>query len=152
MVGNSYSLDQPSWGRAIMKYGVADWVRRTLSARMDVGGTDALLQDFYIAEMGKMTDHVAAAFGDLFIAQNSTPLLNKIQAPTLILCGDGKAVSLKHSLTMKSEIPNADFRLFEGYSSAIDTIVPERCAREAVEFWERLDRSKQTHSLANSTA
>ena len=136
-VGNAVALDAASPAEAVMKLGTAEFCRRTIESRIDLKRAGDL-QEWYIAEMGKTPDFVAASLLDCFFTIDTRHILRSVSIPVLLLCGD-RSVSFKHQKIMEQEIPNIRLRVFEGYGNAIGMLAPEVCAEEAIGFWESFD-------------
>ena len=136
--GSTFSLDASSPADALMKYGTAEFCRRTLPTRLDMEHAGADLQEWYISEIGKTPDFVAAQLLDCFYAIDTQAILRSVSTPVLLLCGD-KSKSFPHQQIMEREMKNARLKKFAGYGNAIGMLAPEACAQEAMSFWESFD-------------
>ena len=146
----SHSFGEPTPAEAIMKYGSTEWGRRTLSGRLDLDRASPELQNWVVDEMGKTPDYVGAAFIACFNEVETLPLLKDVKAPVLLLCGDKRQVSVDHQRIMDREISNVHLKRFEGYGAGVGMLAPERCAGEAIAFWESFDPSNPALSNARN--
>lgn len=134
-----YALDKASSAEAMLQHGVGEWCRRTLKYRLDLERASPELQDWYVEQLGKTPDYVAAALIECFDEVDLMPILSKIEAPVLLLSGDKSKLSSEQAATMQRELPRGELTLFEGYGHGINLLAPERCTRDALAFWERVD-------------
>jgi 3-oxoadipate enol-lactonase len=137
-IHQTYALDKSSSAEALRAYGTAEWCRRTLGYRLDVDNASPELQEWFVAEMGRTPAHVASELQDCFESVDAFPVMPKIQAPVLLMSGDRSKLSAEQQTAMRDAIPNATVSFYEGYGHGINVIVPERCADEAVRFWDSL--------------
>jgi 3-oxoadipate enol-lactonase len=136
---STYSLGAASAPAAILRDGVEVWCRATFAHRLDTERSTKDLDEWYIGEMSKTPKHAAAAIMECFDGVNTAPLLSSIQAPALLLSGDRSTIASQHQAQLQHDLPNAELRLFEGYGHGINLLVPERCAAEAIAFWDRVE-------------
>jgi 3-oxoadipate enol-lactonase len=141
-----FELGQPSIAEAMLKFGIAEWCRRTLPTRIDPKRAPQELQDFIVADMAKVPDYVAAMIHDAYEPSDTSSLLKNLTMPVLLMSGDDqplKPACVEHQRLMEREIPNARFKLFEGYGPGIGEHEAELCVREAIAFWESIDPSSK---------
>jgi 3-oxoadipate enol-lactonase len=134
-----HALDQASSEAAILKYGVAEWCRRTLAQRVDLTVASPELQEFVISEMGKTPTYVAAEIQRYIETLDTSPLLKDLKIPVFLLSGVRKQSTVEEQRKMEAQIPDVRVKLLEGYGTAINLLAPEECAREAVSFWSSLE-------------
>lgn len=84
---STYSLGEADQAAAIAKYGVAEWCRRTIRWRVDLEHAPEGIGDWIAGEMAQTPDHVAIAAFRVFSSVDLTPLLPRIDAPTLLILG-----------------------------------------------------------------
>jgi 3-oxoadipate enol-lactonase len=138
-INSIYSLGQTTGPAAILEYGLAEWCRRTLKYRLDVEKASPNLQDWYVQEMGKTPDHIAAALNDLVRTSPSlAPLLKQVQVPVLLLSGDKSEISGDHQAVFAQEMPRAKVHNFQGYGHGVNVLVPEACAEACLQFWDAI--------------
>jgi 3-oxoadipate enol-lactonase len=140
----TYAGGEGSTAAAITKYGVGEWCRQTLQYRIDLDLASPELQDFYITEMGKTPGYVGAMIQNAINVVDALPLLKTLSMPVLLLCGDKKKTTLEQQQIMAREIPHVRLNTFEGFGNAIGVLAPERCARDAIEFWKSIDPPAKT--------
>ena len=139
VIAATYAFDQESTSAAILKYGVAEWCRKSLSHRLDLDIAGPELENFFITEMGKTPDHVAAAIHEVIEEVNTFPLLRTLSVPVLLLSGDKKRTTYDMQREMEREIPDVELKVFEGLGNALAAIAPDRIATEALAFWDRIE-------------
>ena len=135
----TYALDAESPSAAIRKYGVGEWTRQTLQYRLDLKRASTELQAWHIEEMAKNHDYVVAALMESFQTFDTGPMLGRIEAPVLVMGGDGSKLSAEAMATMVAGFPNAHQYTFEGYGHGVTLLEPERCALAAAAFWQSID-------------
>ncbi|HJU19527.1 MAG TPA: alpha/beta hydrolase [Stellaceae bacterium] len=135
-----YALGHADVGAAIRALGTGEWCRRTLSYRLDTAHAGAPLCDWVVAEMDKTQPAAAAALHECFESVDTMPLLARVRAPTLLLCGDGSPIASAMQRKLAETLPHGRLQLFAGYGHGINLLQPERCARAALDFWDSLDR------------
>lgn len=140
-VFDAYRLDAESPPAAIRKYGTGEWCRRTLAYRLDKDHASPELSQWLVRLMGKTPSHVAAAMIDCFFGIDNHPLLSRIPVPVLQLTGSEKtATNVEEQKMIHRTIPRSRLKIFEGYRGMIHLFEAERCAQEAVAFWDDVDR------------
>ena len=130
-----YALDRASAAAAILAHGVGPWCRSTLEYRLDLAHAAPELADWYVAEMDRTPAHVAAAMIECFEAVDLAPLLGRVGAPVLLLCGDRSPIAAEQQAAMAAALPNGRLELLEGYGHGINLLQPARCAAAALAFW-----------------
>jgi len=138
-----YSLGRESTAAAIRANGTGAWCRQTLGYRLDLDHASAELQEWVVAEMDKTRPDVAAALHECFEAVDVRPLLSGIKAPVLLLSGDKSAIASQQQKTFAEMLPQGRVELLAGYGHGINLLQPERCARNAVEFWRAVEEAQQ---------
>jgi pimeloyl-ACP methyl ester carboxylesterase len=136
----SYQLGHATTADAIEAVGTREWCRRTLQNRLDLDRSSAEMKAWYIETMGKTPGDIAASYNRCFEAADLRPILNKVQAPTLLLGGDKSPISAKQLATLAKDVPNARTHVFPGYGHGVSVLAPEECAEAALRFWEELER------------
>lgn len=134
-----YALDQTSTAVAIRVYGTGEWCRRTLGYRLDLDHASAELQEWCITEMDKTRPDIAAALHDCFERVDVTPLLADVAAPVLLLSGDKSRIASEQQKILADRLPNGRLALFGGYGHGVNLLVPEACARAALDFWHEIE-------------
>ena len=103
----------------------------------DVSMEDELQRIYRAEQMAQTPAHVTASLMRMVTdpAFTITPLLERIQAPTLLLTPEDSQHTLMEEQTMMLErIPNCRQALFEGAAHGIAFDQPERCAQETLRF------------------
>jgi pimeloyl-[acyl-carrier protein] methyl ester esterase len=81
----------------------------------------------------------AAALHECFESVDTMPLLPRVRAPALLLCGDGSPIAAAQQRRMAEALPHGRLELFAGCGHGINLTEPERCARPARDFWGSLE-------------
>jgi pimeloyl-ACP methyl ester carboxylesterase len=134
-----YALGHADVGAAIRALGTGEWCRRTLSYRLDVSHAGSPLCEWVVAEMDRTRPEAAAALHECFESVDTMPLLPRVRAPALLLCGDGSPIAAAQQRRMAETLPHGRLELFAGCGHGINLIEPERCARAALAFWHSLE-------------
>ncbi|HXC12280.1 MAG TPA: alpha/beta hydrolase [Stellaceae bacterium] len=134
-----YSLDQDSTAAAIRAYGTGEWCRRTLGYRLDLDHASAELREWCVAEMDKTRPDIAAALHECFEGVDVVPVLPEIQAPVLLLSGDKSRIASEQQKILARTLPHGRLELFGGYGHGVNLLLPERCARAALDFWRQVE-------------
>jgi pimeloyl-ACP methyl ester carboxylesterase len=129
-----YSLGQESTAAAIRAHGTGAWCRQTLGYRLDLEHASEELREWCIAEMDRTRPDIAAALHECFEAIDARPLLPGIKAPVLLLSGDKSRIASEQQKIFAETLPRGRLELFAGYGHGINLLLPERCARTALEF------------------
>lgn len=135
-----HALGESRPGAGVLKYGTAEWCRRTLSARLDTERAPKELQEWYVAQFGRAKAHVGEAILDACVAYDSEPLLPNITSPVLVLYGEkSTSATPEHRDIMRRKLARTEFHPFPGYGHGVSLLLPEECARIAVEFFDKID-------------
>ncbi len=134
-----YALDRESVPAAIRAYGAGEWCRRTLGYRLDLDHAAEELREWCIAEMGRTRADIAASLHECFEGIDVKPILAQVAAPALLLSGDKSAIASAQQQILADTLPRGRIELFAGYGHGVNLLVPERCARAALDFWREVE-------------
>src|SRR2546430_2021142 len=112
---------------------------RPAGHRADVGHADPRLCEWVIAEMDRTRPEIAAGLHDCFETIDTVPLLDKIEAPVLLLSGDRSRIASEQQRALVARLPHGRLEVFEGYGHGVNLLQPERCARASLDFWRALE-------------
>jgi len=138
-----YSLGQESTAAAIRAHGTGAWCRQTLGYRLDLEHASEELREWCIAEMDRTRPDIAAALHECFEAIDARPLLPEIKAPVLMMSGDKSRIASEQQKIFAETLPRGRLELFAGYGHGINLLLPERCARTALEFWRTAEEVRR---------
>lgn len=128
--------------RTIESQGMEAYVRSSMDHRLEARKTDPLYLEWYIREMCKTPAHVAAGIYRSLEGVDLSPLLAGVRAPTLVLVGDSNTtLPLDRARRLRRLLPKARLKVFKGEAGYIQHAIPERCARAALRFLQRLPSS-----------
>lgn len=134
-LSRTYDVGEVDFETAIAKNGVGGWCRKTLGYRLDLTRASTAMQEWYIAQMDKVSPFVAVAHHRMAGSGDFWPRLPEITLPTLILVGENSPIARKDSMEqMQRQMPNAKLVVFEGYGHGINLLAPERCVAELRAF------------------
>ncbi|MEE9284645.1 MAG: alpha/beta hydrolase [Dehalococcoidia bacterium] len=106
----------------------------------DARPEDELRAIYRAQQTAMMPAHVIASLMRMVTQRDFdiTPMLDQIQAPTLLLSpSESVNTSMDEQNMMRQRIPNCEQVLFEGASHGIAFDEPERCAQEALRFIQK---------------
>jgi 3-oxoadipate enol-lactonase len=134
-LASDYSMGQEDTPAAIEKLGFKEWCTRTMGHRIDKTKAPPELEQWYLSEMAKTPQHVAKALIRVFDEADISPLLAKIEAPTLVLSGARSPIAgPDQQRLMKEHLPSAHFQIFEDIGHGSFLLVPDRCTAAVLEF------------------
>ena len=99
----------------------------------------AELREWCVAEMDKTRPDIAAALHECFEGVDVVPMLAEIQAPVLLLSGDKSRIASEQQNILAQILPHGRLELFRGYGHGVNLLLPERCARAALDFWREVE-------------
>lgn len=134
-----YSLGYGDPGEAMEKLGMSEWCAKTAGmSRLDPKA-DPRMNQWNIAEQGKAPAWAAAAWLRCQAALDFRARLPEIKVPTLLMVGDRNVSSpLEQQVFMRQQIPDCRLVVFGGMGGGIEIMMPERCAREALDFFSEI--------------
>jgi 3-oxoadipate enol-lactonase len=131
--GESHSA--ASWG--VQEYGMEEYCRRTINARLDTTKASPELVEWYIAQVAKTSADLGGGFKDFVDTLDIEEAIGKIKVPMLLLSGDkSKSVSADQVETMR-RVSGIQTRIFEGYGHGLPVLLPDECVKASLEFWNR---------------
>jgi pimeloyl-ACP methyl ester carboxylesterase len=133
-----YALDKATASDAMEAYGVGHWCRQTLGYRLDLDHADKNLQDWVVNEMDRVRPDIAAGMHDCFEGVDTLPILPQVKAPVMMLSGDKSRIASASQKAFAERLPNARLELIEGYGHGVNLLVPDRCARATLAFWQSI--------------
>src|SRR5215468_8355330 len=118
--------------------GVGAWCRQTLGHRLDLDRASKELREWVVREMDRTPAAVAAAMHDCFEGADTRRLLGDIAAPVLLLSGNRSPIASAQQQALAEALPNGRLEVFTGYGHGVNLLLPEQCARVALDFWRSL--------------
>ena len=88
--------------------------------------------------MNRTPAAVAAAMHDCFEGADTSQLLHSIAAPVLLLSGNMSPIASAQQQALAEALPNGRLEVFTGYGHGVNLLLPEQCARVALDFWRSL--------------
>jgi pimeloyl-ACP methyl ester carboxylesterase len=134
----AYALGQASASDAMLAKGVGAWCRQTLGHRLDLDRASEELREWVVREMDRTPAAVAAAMHECFEGADTSRLLRSIAAPVLLISGNKSPIASAQQQALAEALPNGRLEVFTGYGHGINVLLPERCARVALDFWRSL--------------
>ena len=96
---------------------------------------DPGLVEWYAQEGERTTPEAVMALQDCLMAEDLTPLLPMIPAPTLILAARGDDITpMEVQRLMARKIPNATLKAFSGVGHNIEVEMPDLLSRHVLRF------------------
>ena len=119
----------------IDREGVAAWVERTISRRLDPQMVDPLYTEWYASQMAATAPHVVAGFQRSAPGTDLRPLLKSIKTPTLVLAAQHIQGEVLGDCREAAELfPNGRLVVFPGVIGFVQHILPVPCARVWLDF------------------
>jgi pimeloyl-ACP methyl ester carboxylesterase len=122
----------------MLAQGVGAWCRQTLGHRFDLDRASEELREWVVREMDRTPAAVAAAMHDCFEGADTSRLLGDIAAPVLLLSGNRSPIASAQQQALAEALPNGRLEVFTGYGHGVNLLLPEQCARVALDFWRSL--------------
>ncbi len=137
------NLNDPHHGESadlIEREGIATWVERTISRRLDPSIVDPAYTRWYAFQMTATAPHVVAEFQRSAQGTDLRPLLKNVQTPTLVLAAEHLQGEVLGDFRQAAEIfPNGKLVIFPGVEGFVQHILPVPCARTWLDFAVGLD-------------
>ena len=128
------SMDAGAWRRILEEEGTRAWLLADSDKRFGPG-TDRAVIEWYADEGAKTSAAAILGLQRCLLAQDLTPLLPDIAAPTLILAAaDDEITPLDMQRVMAEGMPNATLQVLEGVGHNMKVEIPDELARRTNEF------------------
>lgn len=138
-VRSAHALDSGRSGDAVLKYGVREWCRRTISSRLDPARAPEQLVGWYVSEMGRTPDWVAARLVTCFESADLSERLAEVTQPVLLISGDRGSVWAEEQTRFVEGLRDVRIRFISGVKSGITVLAPDECVAEARSFWSDIE-------------
>ncbi|MSQ06897.1 MAG: alpha/beta hydrolase [Dehalococcoidia bacterium] len=127
----------------VMQEGVEAWARKTAGQRLEPGKSDPAHREWYIQQMGQTSRRVVLETLAYLSSQDLSPILPKIQTPTLVLVAkDSQMNSAERAQGMASLLPNGRLVEIAGATGYVQHSAPEKCVDAWREFIGRVSAAK----------
>ncbi len=134
------SMDAGAWRRILEREGTRAWLLADTEKRF-APGADRNLVGWYADEGAKTPAPVVMALQDCLLAEDLTPMLPDIAAPTLILAASQDEITpLDAQRAMVGQMPNATLEVFEGVGHNMKVEIPDILAARTLRFIDGLTR------------
>jgi pimeloyl-ACP methyl ester carboxylesterase len=119
----------------IEREGVAVWVERTITRRLDPQLVPPAHIRWYAAQMAATTAHVVSEFQRRAPGGDLRPLLASVQTPTLVLAAAHLREEVLGDFRSVADLfPNGRLVVFPGVTGFVQHILPVPCARAWLDF------------------
>jgi 3-oxoadipate enol-lactonase len=119
----------------IEREGVAAWVERTITRRLDPQLVPPAYIRWYAAQMAATTAHVVSEFQRRAPGGDLRPLLASVQTPTLVLAAAHFREEVLGDFRGVADLfPNGRSVVFPGVTGFVQHILPVPCARAWLDF------------------
>lgn len=119
----------------IEREGVAAWVERTITRRLDPQMVDPAYIRWYASQMSATASHVVTGFHRSIFGTDLRPVLKDIQTPTLVLAAERLQGEVLGEFRKTAEfLPNGRLVVFPGVTGFVQHVLPEACARVWLDF------------------
>jgi len=140
-VGTSTYLDSL---RLVQAEGIESWVRKTADRRLEPGHSDMGHKEWYIRQMAQTSQRVVTELFQYLSTQDLSPILPRIQTPTLILvAASSSANTPERAQGMARLLPNARLVEIPGATGYVQHSAPAPCVAAWREFVGRLSYAQR---------
>ena len=131
-------IDAAVWRRVLKEQGVKAWLLSDAQKRFGPNADPGLVE-WYAQEGKRTTVEAVMALQQCLMAEDLTPMLPEIQAPTLILAARGDDITpMEVQRLMARQIPNATLKAFSGVGHNIEVELPDLMSRHVLRFIDRV--------------
>lgn len=131
------SMDLTSVSSGIHEMGAKGWAARTQRSRLGSHAAQEQI-DWWTEMMGEADPRSCAGVGSLLPGLDLSPLLSRIEAPTLLVTTDRSPLqSVETVREVQRQIPKAELVVLPDDSYHIAAVQPDECARQLLEFIKR---------------
>ena len=128
------SMDAAAWRRILEEEGTRAWLLADSDKRFGAG-TDRAVIEWYADEGAKTPAPAVLALQRCLLAEDLTPLLPDIVAPTLILAAaDDEITPIEAQHLMAERMPDATLQVLEGVGHNMKVEIPDELAHRTNEF------------------
>src|SRR5262249_37847322 len=106
--------------------------------RLDLDRASEELREWVVREMDRTPAAVAAAMHDCFEGADTSRLLHRIAAPVLLLSGNRGPIASAQQQALAEPLRSGRLEVFTGYGHGVNLLLPQQCARVALDFWRSL--------------
>lgn len=129
-------IDRTAWGRILKEQGVKAWLLSDAQRRFGPHADPGLIE-WYAEEGTRTSADMVMALQACLMAEDLTPLLPSIQAPTLILAARRDDITpFETQRLMARRMPNAKLKTFADVGHNMKVEIPDRLARYVLRFIE----------------
>jgi len=127
-----------SWLPQVAEKGLRGFLAETIAERFDLDTTDPGIVEFFLDQCATNDTAFIGRFIGLMTTLDWSDRLREIRCPTLIVMPGAETVgSTKNYDVMRETIPDVEVVTYEGMPHNICDAVPDRCARDVLDFLER---------------
>ncbi|MDD9906245.1 MAG: alpha/beta hydrolase [Rhodospirillaceae bacterium] len=127
-----------SWLPQVAEKGLRGFLAETIAERFDLDTTDPGIVEFFLDQCATNDTAFIGRFIGLMTTLDWSDRLSEIRCPTLIVMPGAETVgSTKNYDVMRDTIPDVEVVTYEGMPHNICDAVPDRCARDVLDFLER---------------
>ena len=128
------SMDTAAWGRILAEQGTRAWLLADSDKRFGPN-TSREVMEWYADEGAKTPAPVVMALQACLLAEDLSPLLPNITAPTLILAAAQDDITpMESQLLMAEQMPRATLEVIEGVGHNMKVEIPETLASKTLDF------------------
>lgn len=133
------NMDAGAWRRILEEQGTRAWLLADTDKRFGLD-TERGVIDWYADEGAKTPAPAVLALQQCLLAEDLTPLLPGISAPTLVLAASSDDITpLEVQEQMSQAIPNAILEVYDGVGHNMKVEIPDTLARRTHEFLESVE-------------
>ena len=135
-------VDASVWRRTLEQEGTRAWLLSDAQRRFGPGAAPELV-DWYAEEGARTPAAVVLALQHCLLAEDLTPLLPRITAPTLLLAANQDDITpLEVQQLMAQQIPRASLELFDGVGHNMKVEISEVLAARTLDFIRRVGQGR----------
>src|SRR5690625_2062379 len=130
--------DYDDWDRGLVKEGVSNFMRRTISQRFHIDQVEPGFVDWFIQNSARNNPLFLARFVKMMTTFDFSDELQQIQCPLLAVVPSGDPVHSMENYEVVKRVPNHRFVVFDNMPHNITDAVPHRCVAELLPFLEAM--------------
>ena len=133
------TVDAGSWGRILEEQGTRAWLLSDTDKRFGPA-TEREVIEWYADEGAKTTAPAVQGLQRCLLAEDLTPLLPEISAPTLILAASQDDITPQEvQELMARQMPQATLEVYDGVGHNMKVEIPDRLVARTLEFIASID-------------
>ena len=133
------AIDASVWRRTLEEQGTRAWLASNSQERFGPNSSSELV-DWYASSGDKTSPEMVLGLQGCLLAEDLTPLLENISAPTLILGAEHDEITPMEAQNLMAEkIPNATLHTFQGVGHNMKVEAPDLLSGTVLDFIRKIE-------------